>query len=220
VVEVDGSRLVVRTADGRRSLSNDGGRSFVALPDAGFTGPRPSCPAGLRSPTPLLQCAAPPGLPGVLLGVDADGGVWRRTTAGSWSPSLVLLPQGGLSPAPRVTSITAFGTTATDTVYVGTDGYSVLETTNGGTDWLRGGPGLPRRVLALAADSSRQTLYAGTSDGLWRHRLQPLPAPPRYGQAGLIARRLATAAVTLLAITIGLAGLWAVLRRDSEAPPA
>ncbi|GAC1338266.1 MAG: hypothetical protein NVSMB29_03820 [Candidatus Dormibacteria bacterium] len=213
-VEVDGSSLVVRTDRGRRHLSQDGGDSFASLSGGGFAGPRASCPIKLRSPEPLLQCAAPAGLPGVLLGVDAEGGVWRRTTAGSWSRSLLLLPQGGLRPAPRVTAITAFsGPATTDTVYLGTDGYSVLETTDAGDDWLRGGPGLPDRVFALAADSKRQTLYAGTADGLWRHRLQPLPAPPRYVAADLLYRRLATALVTLLAIGAGLAGMRVVLGR-------
>ena len=97
-------------------------------------------------------------------------------------------------------------------MYLGTDGYSVLETTDGGDDWLRGGPGLPDRVLALAADSSGRALYAGTGDGLWRHRLQPLPAPPRYPAADLRGRRVATLLVTLLAIVIGLAALRAALR--------
>ncbi|MFN2452546.1 MAG: hypothetical protein ABR541_09360 [Candidatus Dormibacteria bacterium] len=216
--QVDDGLLVVWVAGGGRQLSRDGGAHFVPVRAGGFAGPRPSCPPHLRSPEPLVVCAAPASLPGVIIGVDPDGGVWRRTTAGAWSRSLILLPQGGLHLAPRVTAIAAFESAGvSDTVYLGTDGYSVLETVNAGDDWLRGGPGLPDRVLALATDSRREVIYAGTADGLWRHHLQALPAPPRYPAADLRSRRLATALVSLLAIGTGLAGLRALLRPDPVA---
>jgi hypothetical protein len=99
-----------------------------------------------------------------------------------------------------------------DAVYLATDGYSVLESSNGGDDWIRAGPGLPDHVLALASDDATQSLYAGTDDGLWVHHLRATPAPPTYADAQLRWRWLGIALVTLAAAAVALAGLLRMAR--------
>jgi hypothetical protein len=144
--------------------------------------------------------AAPAALPGALVAVAEDGTVWRRTGSGSWGRALLLLPRHLLAGPPPVTALAAFASSPlTPAVYLGTDGYAVLVSEDGGDDWLRAGAGLPFGVLALAADARGRAVYAGTRDGLWMHRLQALPAPPAYRPGGLLARWLGIAAITLLA---------------------
>jgi len=152
--------------------------------------------------------AAPAQLPGVVVAVAADGTVWRRDEAGAWARSLLLLPQGLNGGPPPVTGLAAFETAGVSpAVYLGTDGYAVLISTDGGDDWVRAAPGLPSGVLAVATDAAGRAVYAGTRDGLWVHHLQMLPAPPVYRASGLLVRWLEIAAIAVVATVTGLAVL-------------
>jgi hypothetical protein len=148
--------------------------------------------------------AAPAALPGVVVAVSSSGQVWRRTAGGSWSVSLVLLPDTLVTGTPAVTGLAAFSTKpVSDVVYLGTDGYGTLLTSDGGDDWVRADPGLPDGVLSLVADASGETpaVWAGTSQGLYVHRLQELPSIPNYSGGSLTGKWLITAAACL-ALTI------------------
>jgi hypothetical protein len=160
--------------------------------------------------------AAPAALPGVVVAVSTNGTVWRRGQDGDWKQALLLLPQSLVQGVPRVTSVTAFTQPLTDAIYLGTDGYAVLISTDGGDDWIRAGPGLPNSVYALSADSERHAVYAGTSDGLWVHVLQAFPTPPAYQDAALIWRWLGIGAVTLVAAALTLLGLMRLMPRRAE----
>ena len=131
--------------------------------------------------------AAPAALPGVAVAVGSDNHVWRRDASGQWATAFILLPAGGLSGIPRVTSLAAFAQPLTAAVYMGTAGYGVLLSQDGGDDWIRADPGLPENVLGLATDSSARALYAATDQGLFVHHLQALPA-----SAGVPGRRSST----------------------------
>ncbi|MEA2671147.1 MAG: hypothetical protein QOG45_1367 [Chloroflexota bacterium] len=150
-------------------------------------------------------------LPGVVVAVAADGTVWRRSPAGGWGRSLLLLPRSLLAGPPAVTGLAAFETSpVTSAVYLATDGYAVLITTDGGDDWVRAAPGLPVGVLAIATDAASRAVYAGTRDGLWVHRLQRIPGPPAYRHPALLARWLGIAALAGLTTLVALAALaWA-----------
>jgi hypothetical protein len=161
--------------------------------------------------------AAPAALPGVVVAVSTNGTVWRRGQDGDWKQALLLLPQSLVQGVPRVTSVTAFTQPLSDAIYLGTDGYAVLISTDGGDDWIRAGPGLPNSVYALSADSARHAVYAGTSDGLWVHILQAFPTPPAYQDAALVWRWLGIGAVTLVAAALTLFGLMRVMPRPSSA---
>jgi hypothetical protein len=161
--------------------------------------------------------AAPAALRGVVVAVSSNGTVWRRGQDGDWKQALLLLPQSLLQGVPRVTSVTAFTQPLTDAIYLGTDGYAVLISTDGGDDWIRAGPGLPNSVYALSADSARHAVYAGTSDGLWVHVLQELPSPPAYQDAALVWRWLGIGAVTLVAAALTLLGLLRLMPRRTDA---
>ena len=87
--------------------------------------------------------AAPAALPGVVVAVSTNGTVWRRGQDGDWKQALLLLPQSLVQGVPKVTSVTAFTQPLSDAIYLGTDGYAVLISTDGGDDWIRAGPGLP-----------------------------------------------------------------------------
>ena len=89
----------------------------------------------------------------------------------------------------------------------------MLISTDGGDDWIRAGPGLPDSVYSLSADSARHAVYAGTSDGLWVHVLQALPAPPAYHDAALVWRWLGIGAVTLVASAAALLGMSRLVPR-------
>ncbi|HEY0409836.1 MAG TPA: hypothetical protein VGE42_06160 [Candidatus Dormibacteraeota bacterium] len=147
-------------------------------------------------------------LPGVVVAVAADGAVWRRSPAGGWGRSLLLLPRSLLAGPPAVTGLAAFQTSpVTAAVYLATDGYAVLITTDGGDDWVRAAPGLPVGVLAIATDAASRAVYAGTRDGLWVHRLQRIPGPPAYRHPALLARWLGIAALAGLTTLVALAAL-------------
>jgi hypothetical protein len=223
-VAVTTAGLLVHTAAGYQR-STDGGRSFGALAVAppqstavdsggvtwdiqggtivtGRTGtalhPDPGAPRA-------RMLAAPAALPGVVVAVDGDDHVWRRSPSGSWALAFILLPAGGLAGPPAVTAVAAFSAPVTDAVYLGTAGYAVLLTSDGGDDWIRADPGLPATVLGLATDASRAAVYAATDQGLYVHHLQSFPAPPAYHDSALWLRWLGIALVS------GMAALAAVL---------
>jgi hypothetical protein len=160
--------------------------------------------------------AAPGALPGVVVAVSTDGTVWRRGQDGDWKRALLLLPASLVEGVPRITSVTAFIHTSpplSDAIYLGTDGYAVLISTDGGDDWIRAGPGLPNSVYGLSADSARKTVYAGTSDGLWEHVLQLLPAPPAYTDSQLVWKWLGIGTITLVASAAALLGMTRLVPR-------
>jgi hypothetical protein len=187
---------------------------------------RDGAPPGVDPGSPDLGAgahliAAPAALPGVVLAVSTGGRVWRRTAQGSWSLSLLLLPATLVTGTPAVTGIAAFSSRAVSgVVYLGTDGYGTLLTTDGGDDWVRADPGLPDAVLSLVADDSGSTpeVWAGTSQGLYVHRLQQLPTVPTYSGGSLTGKWLITvaacAAVTLLAALALLA--WSRRRQGDK----
>jgi hypothetical protein len=246
-VSAVGDTILVRTGSGTTLESTDGGRSFAAaqtgvtLPpiatvtvgtqrwaiDAGgrvvHVADIARTSAALPDPgSPDLgrgadMIAAPAALPGVVVAVSTNGTVWRRGQDGDWKQALLLLPASLIQGIPRITSITAFSEPLSAAIYLGTDGYGVLISTDGGDDWIRAGPGLPDSVTSLAADSTRHAVYAGTPDGLWEHVLQELPAPPAYRDAALVWRWLGIGAVTLLASGVALFALIRVVPRRATA---
>ncbi len=186
-----------------------GGR--VLRPDLGAAAVDPGSP-DLGASARLL--VAPAADPGVVVAVAADGTVWRRTPAGDWGRSLLLLPRSLLGGPPAVTGLAAFETSPlTPAVYLATDGYAVLITTDGGDDWVRAAPGLPTGVLTLTTDAATRGVYAGTRDGLWVHHLQSLPAPPVYRPPALLARWLGIAALAALTSLAAVAALARAARR-------
>jgi hypothetical protein len=231
--------LVVSTASGGY-LSNDNGRSFqplapgrhLALPqtfgpvvwqiDKGVVLTAPAGHALAPDPhAPFLGAtahliAAPAALPGVVVVVGSDNHVWRRAPSGQWVTSFILIPAGGLAGPPHVTSLAAFTTEVTGAVYMGTRGYGVLLTQDGGDDWIRADPGLPENVLALSADPQARALYAATDQGLFVHHLQSFPAPPVYQDASLYLRWLGIAIVALLATAGAVFGLRLALPRPGK----
>ena len=229
---------IVATTGSGVVASRDGGRTFEPYtpPAAGSTVSASNAwtlhngivvtPLGTRDPgAPDLGAtahliAAPAALPGVVVAVGSDNHVWRRDARGTWTTSFVLLPAGGLSAPPRVTSLAAFDRPITTAVYMGTSGYGVLLSDDGGDDWIRADPGLPANVLALAADSGSRSLYAATDSGLYVHHLQAFPAPPTYQDSALALRWLGVAAVTLVATAAALLLLaWLLAGRRDRAVP-
>ena len=200
-----GSGIWTITSGGRVARAPDSTDTDAATLDPGSP--------ELGSGADLL--ASPAALPGVVVAVGTDGTVWRRGEDGDWKQALLLLPQSLVQGVPRVTSVAAFTQplSGADAIYLGTDGYAVLISTDGGDDWIRAGPGLPNSVYALSADSARHSLYAGTSDGLWVHVLQSLPAPPAYQDAALVWRWIGIGAVTLVAAALTLFGMVRLVPR-------
>jgi hypothetical protein len=236
-VSAVGDTIMVRTGTGATLISTDAGRTFAAAPGGtqlpptgvvaigaqrwtissggtiGHTAnaslgtaatPDPGSPA-LGAGADLI--ASPAALPGVVVAVSTDGVVWRRGQDGDWKQALLLLPASLVQGVPAVTSVTAFTEPLSEAIYLSTDGYAVLISTDGGDDWIRAGPGLPDSVSSLSADSARHAVYAGTSDGLFVHVLQELPAPPAYQDAALVWRWLGIGAVTLFASVAALLGM-------------
>jgi hypothetical protein len=232
-VTVGSGQLIVGTATSAY-ISTDAGRTFQVLapphdvtpplapPQPGgidwvihsgmvFTGPSNQPPVA-DPHSPFLGdtahlIAAPAALPGVAVAVGSDNHVWRRDASGQWATSFILLPAGGVSGIPQVTSVAAFTQPLSGAVYLGTAGYGVLISQDGGDDWIRADPGLPANVLALATDSSTHALYAATDQGLFVHHLQALPAPPVYHDAALYVKWLGIAIVALLATAAAVLGL-------------
>ncbi len=146
--------------------------------------------------------AVPPGVqPGSLVvAVSSSGLVWRRAANGSWGVSLVMLPDTLVTGTPAVTSLVAFNASGqSGVVYLGTDGFGTLLSDDGGDDWTRANPGLPDDVTSLASDpSGHGAIWAGTTQGLYVHRLQPLPEIPSYSGGSLTGKWLATIALGLV----------------------
>jgi hypothetical protein len=202
VWSIDPAGVVLHNADIRKESG--------ALPDPGA----PHLGAGAD------LIAAPAALPGVVVAVGTDGTVWRRGQDGDWKQALLLLPRSLFQGVPRITALTSFTQPLSDAIYLGTDGYGVLISTDGGDDWIRADAGLPAAVRSLSADSARHSIYAGTSDGLWVHLLQALPAPPAYRDAALVWRWLGIGAVTLVAAALTLLGMVRLVpRRRTVLPP-
>ena len=242
-VSAIGDTILVRTDAGAALRSTDGGRTFAAAPsdtefapgglvtvgtqaweiDPGGTVRHVAnvteSTAGVPDPgSPDLGAgadliASPAALPGVVVAVSTDGTVWRRGQDGDWKQALLLLPASLVQGVPRITSVTAFTEPLSDAIYLGTNGYAVLISTDGGDDWIRAGPGLPDSVSSLSADSARKAVYAGTSDGLWEHVLQLLPAPPAYPDSQLVWKWLGIGAITLVASAAALLGLSRLVPR-------
>jgi photosystem II stability/assembly factor-like uncharacterized protein len=246
-VSAIGDTIMVRTGKGAMLLSTDGGRTFATAPaDATFP-PISIVTAGsqrweIDSAGRVLHAAstagssdsvidpgspdlgpgadliaAPAALPGVVVAASTNGTVWRRGQDGDWKQALLLLPASLVQGVPRITSITAFTEPLSEAIYVSTDGYAVLISTDGGDDWIRAGPGLPDSVSSLSADAGRRAVYAATSDGLFEHVLQVLPAPPAYQDAALVWRWIGIGAVTLVASVLVLLALVRLLPRRLEA---
>ncbi len=231
-VVASGPEIQVTTSAGARLSSADGGRTFApssAPPPAppvlqsggerwtirggtvfrgpanGSLAPDPGSPA-LGAGAHLL--AAPAAFPGVAVAVAQDGTVWRRAQDGDWQRALLLLPAGLLQAPPAVTGVAAFTQPLSGAVYLSTDGYSVLVSTDGGDDWVRAGPGLPDSVRGLSADSTARALYAATSSGLFVHHLQMLPGPASYSDAALVWRWVG---IVLVSAASALLAGWALL---------
>lgn len=138
-----------------RSL--DGGATWQAL-GGGLNG------------TPIGALAVAPSAPDVLYAgvggfaqVPASPAVYRSADAGAvWQPA-----GAGITALP-VTALAA-DPVQPGTVYLGTEGQGLLETTDGGAGWAPAGTGLHgAEVLAVAvAPSSPATLYAETNRALW-----------------------------------------------------
>lgn len=228
-VQVTGADITV-VSNGERLLSTDQGHTFQPAPAATLPALPPSNlpvwvirdgtvltgPAGgALSPDPRAPylgasahlIAAPGALPGTVVAVGSDNRVWRRGASGLWATAFILLPAGGLAGAPPVTAVAAFTQPLSVAVYLGTDGYGVLLSENGGDDWIRADPGMPEGVLGLATDAATKALYAATASGLYVHHLQSLPSPPAYTDSSLYLRWLGIAAVALLATLIAVMGL-------------
>lgn len=231
-VTAEGSVVEVVTASGEALRSTDKGAHFsrVAAPvtpqvvvmSGQYTwsidvsgrvlrgtggGPRVPDPRAPELGRGAHLLAAPASLSGVVVAVATDGTVWRRAQDGDWRRALLLLPQSLVQGVPRVTAVAAFTKPVTDSLYIATAGFSVLSSLDGGDDWIRSGPGLPDTVNGLAADNGSRAVYAATSDGLWVHTLQTLPAPARYRDQALVARWLGIGAVTLVASVLAVLAL-------------
>jgi hypothetical protein len=235
-VTASGHTIIVRTADGRTLRSTDAGVSFSAVAGNPLLSPqnivrsgddtweidsaghalhaKGNGPLQLDQQTPDLGTsarllAAPVALPGVVVAVASDNTVWRRGQDGDWKRALLLLPQGLLRGAPAVTSVTAFTQPLTASIYLSTDGYAVLISTDGGDDWIRAGPGLPDSVFGLSADADQHAVYAATSDGLWMHVLQPIPHVPMYNDTELVWRWVG---ILLVSLAAAAAAAFAMLK--------
>jgi hypothetical protein len=201
---------------GDDSWSIDSAGRVLHATRGGALQPDPGSPA-LGAGARLL--AAPAALPGSIVVAGVDGTVYRRCAAaagcsgGRWARCLLLLPESLVQGVPAVTALAAFTEPVTDTVYLGTNGYSVLLSTDGGDDWIRAGPGLPDTVNALAADAQTRTLYAATPDGVFAHRLQALPTPAVYRDSALALRWIGIALVVLVASVAATALLLRIVTR-------
>lgn len=227
-VSVDGGIEVV--SSGTALVSTDGGRTFSPpsassvtarseswVIDAGHVLRRAAGRLAADPGAPFLGegahlIAAPAALPGVVVAVGSDSHVWRRDGRGHWATSFIPLPAGGFAGTPAVTALAAFERPISAAVYLGTDGYGVLLSIDGGDDWIRADAGLPARVFGLATDARAGVLYAATESGLWAHHLQATPAPPVYRDAQLTERWFGIGGVALAATLLAVASLLAAVR--------
>ena len=201
-VRVDSDQIIASVDGFGVQLSGDGGRTWR---------PSAAAPGGGHDTLAIL----PDGSRRAVR-IEPDGTLSRSDTGGRWARALLLLNQDALHGPPRPTGIAAFTDPLSNAVYLATDGYSVLESTDGGDDWVRAGPGLPDGVLAITTDSPRRAVYAATRDGLWVHHLQATPAPPVYRGEDLAMRILGVVAVCVAAVALSVAGMYyAALRAAS-----
>jgi hypothetical protein len=203
---------------GSRTWSVSPAGEVMVTSDGGASHRDPGTP-DLGSGAHLI--AAPLAVPGFVVAVSTGGTVWRRDPSGGWSVSLALLPATLITGTPAVTSIAGFNTsTVSGVVYIGTAGYGTLLTSDLGDDWVRADPGLPDDVLSLAADTSgaASAIWAGTSGGLYVHRLQAFPSIPNYSGGSLTGKWLITIALCLGVIVLG--GLALIVWSRRRAPEA
>ncbi len=201
-----------RVTTGSRTWSIDAAGE-VTVAEGG--GPPLRDPGGPELGPGAHLIAAPLAVPGFVVAVSTGGTVWRRAPGGGWSVSLVLLPATLITGTPAVTSLVAFNTSAvSEVVYLGTAGYGTLYTRDG-DDWVRADPGLPDDVLSLAADAAgaAPAIWAGTSRGLYVHRLQAPPFIPNYSGGSLTGKWLITIALCLGVIVLAGLALVAWARR-------
>jgi hypothetical protein len=236
-VRVESGQITVQVDGLGQQQSDDGGRTWqphvgpsgVAPPSAGAwqvrngrighvdaTGTWQLDPGSPQVTQPSTAGHSPvtalPGDTGQVVAVDTDGVVWRRGGDGAWARALLLLPEDAIHGPPKVTGVASFTKALSAAVYLATDGYAVLLSTDGGDYWVRGGPGLPDGVLAIATDSTNRAVFAGTRDGLWLHHLQPTPAPPAYAPQDLRSRWSGIVAVCLAAAVLAVVGMLRLMR--------
>jgi hypothetical protein len=198
---------------GSRTWSIDAAGEVIVAEKGGAPGRDPGSPE-LGPGAHLI--AAPLAIPGFVVAVSTGGTVWRRDPSGGWSVSLALLPATLITGTPAVTSIAGFNTSpVSGVVYIGTAGYGTLLTSDVGDDWVRADPGLPDDVLSLAADPSgaAPAIWAGTSQGLYVHRLQAVPGIPNYSGRSLTGKWLITIALSLGVIVLAGVALVVWSRR-------
>ena len=163
------------------------------------------------TPPRMEMIAGAPGAPGVAVAAG-HGEIWRRSDSGKWTRSLVLLPQSLFAAAPPITALAAFDERVSDSIYLATDGYGILITTDGGYSWVRDDLGLPDHVRALITNAKKRDLYAITNNGVWVHHLAAFPAPPVLLSGELLWHWIGILAVALASI----AGGSATLRRACQ----
>ena len=116
-----------------------------------------------------------------------------------------------------VTGLAAFNTIdVSAVVYLGTDGYGTLLTSDGGDDWVRADPGLPdgrARASPPTPSGAAPAIWAATTEGLYVHRLQAIPSIPNYAGGSLTGKWLATIALGLGVILLAGLALVAWSRR-------
>jgi hypothetical protein len=153
---------------------------------------------------------------GVVLAVARSGVVWGLYRDG-WQAAFQVLPAGGASGVPGINGLVAVSGSA---AYLATSGFGTLLTPDGGYSWYRAD--LPGTSSALQlstlgpvlSQDPRGDVLAVTPAGLYRHLLQPLPAPPQYsggtGSMELLLTSLVTAAAAALVILL----MWAWRRHQ------
>jgi photosystem II stability/assembly factor-like uncharacterized protein len=118
----------------------------------------------------VRSLAVDPVDPSILYAGTRSGGVFKSTNAGAtWTSASAGLPGSGSYPTVSTLAIDA---SAPNTVYAGLS-YpgSIYESSDGAASWqpARNGLGASLNVAAIAIDPlSPATLYAATSDGLWK----------------------------------------------------
>ena len=164
-----------------------------------------------QTPPGMEFVAGTPTTPGVAIAAG-HGQVWRRQQSGRWSRSLLLLPQSLVAGTPAVTALAAFDRPLSDSIYLATDGFGVLITTDGGYSWIRDDLGLPGHVRGLVTNSQTRNLYAVTNNGVWVHHLAALPAPPPLMSGELLWHWIGIIAIALASVAAGTAGLRRALQ--------
>ena len=153
---------------------------------------------------------------GVILAVARSGVVWGLYRDG-WQAAFQVLPAGGVSGVPGINGLVAVSGSA---AYLATSGFGTLLTPDGGYSWYRAD--LPGTSSALQLSTlgpvlskdPRGDLLAVTPGGLYRHLLQPLPAPPQYSGSTGSRELLSTSLVTAVAASLVILLMWAWRRHQ------